>query len=158
MGFKERCLKSEDINIRLLMMICAIVLIAIVPEYCDIYEEEKESNEATERTLELTRDISNRDVILTDVNGIKNDVVSAYYSCSRIGIEVDDLHDLDTDTGYRMFIENSITLDTVADLNAKGFGFELIEDDGCLGSINDPSGDMHYLPGNKCHIYRLVPL
>lgn len=29
MGFKERCLKSEDINIRLLMMICAIVLFSL---------------------------------------------------------------------------------------------------------------------------------
>ena len=106
--------------------ILSIVLIDSVPESCDIYEEEKESNEATERTLELTRDISNRDVNLTDVNGIKNDVVSAYYSCSRIVIEVDDLPNLDTDTGYRMIIENPITPDTVADLNAKGFGFELI--------------------------------
>lgn len=151
-------MNSKTLKALVTIGILSIVLIASVPEYCDIYENEKESNEATERTLELTKDISNRDVILTNVNGIKNDVVSAYYSCSRIVIEVDDLPDLDTDTRYWMFIENSITPDTVTNLNAKGFNYELITNDGCLGSVNDPSGDMHYLPGNKCHIYRLVPL
>ena len=140
------------------VLVLTIVLMASVPEYVETYNVEYDSWEQTKDTLDLTSGISNKDTILTDVSSVRETKALTYYSCERIVIDWDDTPDLDINHRYWLFLGDSISQQMIDWLASKGFGYELITENGSLGSEDDPIGNYHRLGSAYYHIYRAVPL
>ena len=112
------------------------MLITFIPAYQLKYVQEKESNDKLKITLDKTSDgISEASIIMTDIEHVNWTIAKCYYPGAKCQLlRENQVPKLETNSDYWMFLSGEINDQYIDGLRSQGYSYEIIVDDGVLGT------------------------
>lgn len=130
-GFAISKFKYRNIYTGILL---TLILVVCIPEYKECYTQEKIQNHVLEETLDKTKEITEGDVILTNIDHVDWTIADYYYpGVEQVYFEVGKIPELAPKTQYWMVISESID-DTTLNCLEEDYIIDIVVNNGILGT------------------------